>query len=75
MHANSLAKNLKFALPERHITITYMYGYPDHRWDNSYPPKGLSFVPMSIFNTFTWVRELHLFVRKLKWHKFFKAKD
>lgn len=37
--------------------------------------KGLSFVPSNRFKAFTWVKDLNLFVRKLKWHKFFKHKD
>lgn len=37
--------------------------------------KGLSFVPHNRFKAFTWIKDLNLFVRKLKWHKFFKNQD
>lgn len=28
---------------------------------------------MNRFNVFTWVKDLNIFTRKLKWHKFFKV--
>lgn len=33
--------------------------------------KGLSFVPLPKYNTFKWTTDINLFVRKLKWKKFF----
>lgn len=37
--------------------------------------KGLTFVPTTKFNVFTWIKDLNLFIRKLKWHKFYKTID
>lgn len=37
--------------------------------------KGISFVPSARFNLFSWVNDLHLFVWKLKWRKFFTLND
>lgn len=37
--------------------------------------KGLGFVPTTKFDCFTWLKDLDLFIRKLKWKKFFKQKD
>lgn len=37
--------------------------------------KGLSFVPTTNFCLFTWTKDLNLFIRRLKWHKFFKDSD
>ena len=34
--------------------------------------RGLSFVPTPKFDMFRWVKDLHLFARKLRWHKHFK---
>ncbi|KAM4038358.1 uncharacterized protein ACNLHF_016669 [Anomaloglossus baeobatrachus] len=33
--------------------------------------SGLSFVPTTRFDAFNWVKDVHLFVRKLKWRKHF----
>lgn len=32
--------------------------------------RGLSFVPTASFNLFHWTKDLHLFARKLRWHKY-----
>lgn len=37
--------------------------------------KGLSFVPSGSFDVFSYVKDLHLFVRKLQWHKFHRIQD
>ncbi|XP_044142546.1 uncharacterized protein LOC122932281 isoform X1 [Bufo gargarizans] len=37
--------------------------------------RGLSFVPTTDFSTFAWTKDLHLFCRRLKWHKFFKSSN
>lgn len=36
--------------------------------------KGLSFVPTTKFDDFEWTKDLNLFVRKLKWARFFHKK-
>lgn len=37
--------------------------------------KGLSFVPTMDFDCFYWIKDLNLFVQRLKWQKVFKQKD
>lgn len=37
--------------------------------------KGLSFVPTSQYNSFHWVKDVNLFIRKIKWARFFLNKD
>lgn len=37
--------------------------------------KGISFVPPTRFYVFTWIKDLHLFVQKLKWRKFLTLND
>lgn len=38
--------------------------------------KGLSFVPMTRFDDFEWMKDLNLFIRRAKWVRFFyKKKD
>lgn len=37
--------------------------------------RGLSFVPTSRYNSFHWVKDINLFVRKIKWARFFENKD
>lgn len=37
--------------------------------------KGLGFVPITRFDPFVWLKDIHLFVRKVKWRKFFKTID
>lgn len=40
--------------------------------DLSILQKGLNFIPTNSFNHFTFVKDLHLFTRKLSWKKHFK---
>lgn len=37
--------------------------------------KGLSYVPTTTYDSFNWIKDINLFVRKLKWHKVFRQKD
>lgn len=37
--------------------------------------RGLSFIPTTGFKTFTWGKDLNLFVRKCKWHKFYRMRN
>lgn len=37
--------------------------------------KGLGFVPTTRFDPFLWTKDIDLFIRKLKWKKFFKHND
>lgn len=37
--------------------------------------KGLSFTPTPPFNKFEWVKDIHLFARKLALHKFFRKEN
>lgn len=37
--------------------------------------KGISFVPSARFDLFTWIKDVNLFIRKLKWKKFFAVNN
>lgn len=37
--------------------------------------KGLSFSPTPLFNIFTWVKDIHLFARRLALKKFFAVQN
>lgn len=37
--------------------------------------KGLGFVPTTRYDAFTWLKDIDLFLRKLRWKKFFKQHD
>lgn len=49
--------------------------YMSSTYEISVLRKGLGFVPTIKFNSFTWINDLHLFVRKLKWKSLFKRKN
>lgn len=55
--------------------IINLSSYTLNAAETSLLQKGLSFVPVTKFKAFTWIKDLNLFVRKLKWHKFMKNTD
>lgn len=43
--------------------------------EHSILSKGLIFVPTTRFDNFGWVKDLNLFIRRLKWAMFFNKKN
>lgn len=70
LHPSGPSPNTEINIDENQIINLTTYSFTMH--ELSVLKKGLGFVPITRFSSFTWIKDIHVFVRKLKWKSFFE---